>query len=416
MISCSNFAYIASVPLSCGPSQVLGLYMIARAVVKSIYHLALKIFYSYRLTSSNLYEIYKEKIKISSQELVKEKIYAVCGVLFLFPVVGISLASYAGYLKKSVYFATHDLFKRYAFLRNKVYELVFPLAQKTIPEYNQIRSKYGHAEYAIKRKSFFSSLESNFKISSVQIPSNGRVLDALWLEQSDLPNTPTVLIHHANLAINVDMEYVVGVFSAIASQKNVPINFLIVTMGGYPQSTPNAPITEFSAYEDAEASAKFAVAKSQISTINKLCIYGLSIGGTLAHYSGSEVFPGALVVADQTLSSLSDIAEKICGVIGKAAMHALFPIGLKKGQMVSDGFNNTAKIRKIGPYCVIKSTQDRLMTGKDGRNLADLNIKKYLEIHAQPCHTITLQGGHCSYLDRNAVVSLGKFLKSNGFF
>lgn len=146
----------------------------------------------------------------------------------------------------------------------------------------------------------------------VKIPVYSRTspLDAIFLPPEGRmgvdPTAPTVVLFHGN-AMNANDMYDQGL--AILYQKK-GYNVLIPTMGGY-SGSGSIKTSEASTYQDVEAVKKYLESQG----ITQAGYHGLSIGGSLAMQAAAGESESnvetTFVVADQTFSSVVDVAQNV---------------------------------------------------------------------------------------------------------
>ena len=188
---------------------------------------------------------------------------------------------------------------------------------------------------------------------------------------------PTMVLFHANAQTLNSMWDRADFF------RKQGFNVLTVTMGGYPGSDIGTKTSEASTYQDANAVMKHI----RDLGADNICVYGVSIGGSLALAAAdlhSEVVK--CVIADQTFDNAVNVAGNLMRngtksfksffeSIGKGAARGAFTKGevvpgvFKKGlPYQTDGIDNSKKAESLkSTNCnlfVIKSDRDTFM----GRN------------------------------------------------
>ena len=246
---------------------------------------------------------------------------------------------------------------------------------------------------------------------------DGRTLDAVWAE-CQRSDRPTVILCHGNGMILDDLAGHALFF------KLRELNTLLMTMGGYPNSSEQYPPNELSGYRDVQAAVDEVKKRTRDGHNGRILVYGISIGGALAFHAGAAD-PGLHVISDQTFTDIVSVAEHLFPFGAKAAKSAIkekFPIGEKENSLITDGFDNLAKAKKLqGSYLGIYSAGDRLMRASDGRNYTEELAEAYLEGQrasgnpdlALESLLVEIPGGHCSSFtdSREACQKIAKHLE-----
>lgn len=400
------------------------------------------------------YREYANKVSYSQMRLDENATIIKSSLVAAIPLLGMPLAYYNGDLGKIGQSLGSSL-------GGVAPSALYPLSGKTMEAYSQEthrewekasrkwnpgwKERDGAYNRAIlgKPEEFFSNVRKWWferlpGSKTVDIAtSDGRHLDAVWVPGKEVPpNGPTVLMFHGN-AMTLDAFWEKADFF---SQKGC--NVLMVTMGGYPGSTPEVPTSEITSYRDVEAVLKYVGKEGLKVPRSQTLAYGLSMGGSLAFQAGRTA--GIPVIADQTFTTIGNAAnavvrnavpiiENFAGNIARGAVEGGIPKGLyaetktvktdtqiTQEGIVTDNLNSLQKAKEMtAPILTLSASEDMIMNynSPDGavRNFAeDLQeaANERLLFHSRPIEGEQLIGGHgSSFLeDRAAVQKIDNFL------
>lgn len=253
------------------------------------------------------------------------------------------------------------------------------------------------------------------KVEELKIKTkDGREISATYAQAVDSKGNPvsekgpTAILFHGNGMLKESMTPIAQFY------QDRGINVLLITMGGYGDSARGTETTELTTYHDAQAAVNYLKATKGIKQNDQILAHGISMGGSLAVFSGKNN-PGLHVVADQTFASFRDVSvntviNHICAnllsgvnptkplkdfknVVFEGAVRKYFPKDVKdehglrdiQGKKIkTDALDNRQKVRKLkGSLFAIKSSHDHLMgwdknkQGKFENNFADKLVDAY---------------------------------------
>lgn len=360
--------YIIGGLLSCGVSQVVGIVGLVGTGVKSLWDIAHKTFYESKLKNCHkeFYTEYKNKLTKYNDRLHNDKNYAKTFGLSMIPIAGIYLASKHGSFGGELVAQKVGKFKP---IRKVVRFMAYPYSKMSVKKWE---AKTGRS-FVETRKNTLKKLGGE---QTHLTTKDGRRLDAVWVASAN-SKAPTVIVFHGNNMILDDMAPVADFF------KENEMNVLLVTMGGYPNSSDSIRTTELSTYHDAQAAVDYTLNRTG-QPIDRALAYGYSIGGSLAFQAGAAN-PGLHVISAQTFSDLKSVPGNVLpkrgpDVLGRGFFRSEFSVGKNDGTYTRDGLNNRKKAELLqGTYFGIQSSQDQLMRDHDGHNLNEDLVEAYLK-------------------------------------
>lgn len=403
--------YILGGLLSCGVSQIVGVVALAGTGIKSLWDISHKAFYELKLKKCDkaFYKEYKDKVIKYDNKLKHDKNYAKTFGLSMVPVVGIYLASkYSGYGGELVAQKIGKVKPIPKIVRSVAY-----LLSRTSVEMWEARTGRSFKE---TRSLTLEKLEGE---QTQLLTKDGRILDAVWVPSADY-NAPTVIIFHGNDMILDDMLPTAEFF------KKTGVNVLLMTMGGYPNSSDTIRTSELRTYHDAQAAVDYTLNRTG-QPINRVLAYGYSIGGSLAFQAG-VANPGLHVISAQTFTDIKSVAGNVLpkrgpDVLIRGVFSSGFSPGRSDGTYVKDGLNNYSKAKRLeGSYFAIQSSQDKKMRSHDGHNLTEDLVEAYLKARgheqlAKSDISLEFPGEHgaCFVNDEGAREKVMEHLRNIGF-
>ena len=335
----------------------------------------------------------KKKVSYYKTRLNENSIHAEVFGKLLIPIIGFPLALKDKKIITSAIGSGIDIIGISSYLQKKAVQLFFPYSGKKLADLRNPDI------FAIQRKELLEGCQGiNVSIET----RDHRKIDAVWLPNNRVPvnEVPTVILFHGNACVLDDMEDHMMFFKALG------LNVLMVTFGGYPGSAEEHQLTELSLYHDVEAIGNY-LKKLHIDN-KQMVAYGWSMGGALAIQYGA-FHKGSHVIADQTFTSLSGVAQNIVNKvvhvplanpsIERLVKDILFPAGIQNGNITTDGFDSLAKIPKLqGEFLVIQSANDHMMSTQDSYgNHGAILAEKYATTANKIQRLVTIPGGHGAY-------------------
>lgn len=375
--------YFAGGLLSCGVSQVIGVIGLMCTGVRAIYDVACRSFYERLLTETAndnpFYEEYSQRVTYYAKRQEINGSYAEGFGLALIPIFGFPISYISGTLKTSYTNTIRDIAENSSCLQKLARYLLYPLEGMSFQEYVDVQFKQEQVEAFIKKKAnknihskldFYKVLtEQNIKVfhaKEIKITTQDhRSLSATWIPSPKEFNKTAIIFHGNGVTHNCS-------FHIAEMYHTMEWNVLMVTMGGYPGSEQNVPISEQTNTYDALAAADYLLNKGVQPT--EILSHGTSLGGSLATAVG-VLIPGSHVITDQTFTKFSDVAKNQVScqplkIIAEEIAKCSLPEGIKfratvlgKEQILeTDGLNNLARVARIqGKYLAIATKNDSLM-------------------------------------------------------
>ena len=228
----------------------------------------------------------------------------------------------------------------------------------------------GSVRYLEARSVFFpsSSLnrlpsEAGLDYEDVWIASGGHRLHGWWIPVAHPRGC--LVFFHGNAGNIGDRVEKVALFARMG------LNVLIVDYRGYGHSEGRP--SEKGLYEDAAAVYRYARENKGVS-IEKMVVYGASLGGAVAVDLAARVPVGALIV-DSSFTNAQAMARR------------MFPWIPVAGWMLKTRFDSLDKIQRIdAPKLIVHSRQDELVPFAMGQAL--------FEAAKAPKEFLEIKGGH----------------------
>lgn len=370
-------AYCAvSVILSCGITQVVGTIALIYIAIQKIWNCRQRAYYESQLKSTQarnnkeFYEIYQHKIKYYEKRSEMHSKLAWVFFRTMCPVIGLphTIHDYKSQIAKGVLFP----------FENSSLENIVQMRPE-IDEENEVPKESRLEIFLLE----YLKLKTLCKAETLRLnTADGRQLDVDWYPAfknlatgvEHPPNGRTVILFDGNAGTKHTSQKF-----AINYLEN-DYNVVTLTIGGYPGSEQNVPMSEMTTVYDALAVAKYLLEVRGVPP-NKLLSDGTSLGSTLACAVGAYV-PGSHVLTQKAFTTPIDVAknmlkkgskiestEKLIATtfpVGIPFPHPVVINGFSIPNLVTDGFNNLKKVGLFtGKYYAIASEQDEIMTRSD---------------------------------------------------
>jgi hypothetical protein len=247
------------------------------------------------------------------------------------------------------------------------------------------------------------------KLSGVSLKFNYDKYDSKKFTEieNSFSDHPTVVVFHHNAGGGHSMRERGEIY------RRVGFNVLLVTIGGYPEST-RITTSEGSMYQDVEAVKQYLKAKG----VKEVAWHGESMGTGLAIHAAADLNPEGLktlfVVADQPYNSAAGVAGNMFGPLGEGVLRAGLPEGrpveLPGGREIfTDGLDNlkkTEKLKELGiPLICSEGAQDFFMgrnkvNGRYQANFATDLLKKRYSKNERSRFIIKEDRAHGGHMDQ----------------
>lgn len=242
-------------------------------------------------------------------------------------------------------------------------------------------------------------------------------LDAIWSECT--PGAATAVVFHSNATV---LHHMVDIGQWYRQRG---MNVLLMTIRGYAGSEGDAHADgELGLYKDVHAAVRFVF--EQNVSADKVLLHGVSLGACLA-LDGAQRY-GLRACVDQGFSTLHEVASRLMsGLSLNRIIDGVYPAGIEHelaedlrisgcDKLVSDTFNNLAKIEGCAQNCfIICASDDEMAPSSDAQALFDA---KYPEADEgfKSQYLVERPGRHMEPFMRYDVAStaLENFLRSEG--